>query len=140
MSDPQARDDDKLAAEVRVALPRPPRVPQEVDAAILASARRALVEPRVRPVRPFLRRVVVAAAAAVLVSGLSFWFRGTDPRDLDRSGQIDIVDAYLLAVRVEVGDVRVAESTDLDLTGDGQIDDHDVNAIAHFSVRLGSRR
>jgi hypothetical protein len=95
--------------------------------------------------------VVVAAAAAVILTGVVFWFRGTesepatslvavDPRDLDRSGQIDIVDAYLLAVRVAAGEFVDAKGAGPDVTGDGEIDGRDVNALALASVRLGNLR
>ncbi len=41
-----------------------------------------------------------AAAAALLIAAGAFWWP-SNPDDLDRNGRVDIVDAYLLALRSE---------------------------------------
>jgi hypothetical protein len=52
--------------------------------------------------------------------------------DVDQNGSVDILDAYALARRLERG--RSAEPMDLD--GDGQVDQRDVDWIAHRAVML----
>jgi hypothetical protein len=99
--------------------PAPLDVPAEVTRKIL------------RPRK--LWRPVAAAAAAILI-GAAAWIatRPSIPGDVDRSGRVDIVDAYGLAVRLRSGQVESGH----DLTGDGKIDDRDVDEIARRSVAL----
>jgi hypothetical protein len=100
----------------------PPRL--EVPAPV----RRRILRSRGRRGLPF------AAAAACLIGLASLWFARTgEPGDIDRSGSIDILDAYVLARnlrRAEVPDPR------WDVTGDGAVDARDVEAIARRSVLL----
>ena len=76
----------------------------------------------------------MAAAAAALLVGAVAWFalRPSIPGDVDRSGRVDIVDAYALAVRIRSGQLDAA----YDLNGDGKVDDQDVDEIARRSVAL----
>jgi hypothetical protein len=99
--------------------PAPVEVPADV--------RRRILAPR-RTWRP------VAAAAAALLVGAGAWFalRPSAPGDIDRSGRIDIVDAYALAVRIRSGQLDAA----YDLNGDGKVDDRDVEEIARRSVAI----
>ncbi len=55
------------------------------------------------------------------------------PGDIDGSGQIDILDALVLARRVEAG--SAAESR-WDLNADGRVDRHDAEVVARQAVRL----
>ena len=109
-------------------------VPPGRDRAILELARRELHRVKVRKLaRP--RLWWSAAAAALLVSaGVALWLPpGRDPRDIDRSGGVDIVDAYTLALRVRSG-----EPLDLrwDLNHDGVVDRKDAEVVAKESVSL----
>jgi hypothetical protein len=97
-------------------------VPPEVDRAVLAAfaPRRARV----------LRWVPAAAAAAILAAVL---LRDRVPGDVDGSGRVDILDAYLLALRIEGG---AGAGRALDVTGDGVVDRADVDRIARMSVTV----
>jgi hypothetical protein len=53
--------------------------------------------------------------------------------DLNRDGQIDILDAFVLARQVKQGD---SPDKRLDLNGDGVIDEKDVATIAAHAVKL----
>lgn len=108
-----------LAAQLT---PAPMDVPAEVT--------RRILRPR-RLWRP------VAAAAAALLIGAAAWFVTRpafpgEPGDVDRSGRVDIVDAYALAVRLRSGQAEAA----WDLNKDGRIDDRDVDEIARRSVAV----
>lgn len=102
-------------------------VPVSVKAQVLSRVRRGI----------FLRRI--ASAAAVLLAGAILWSatRATpQPDDLDRSGRVDILDAYLLARRIQTGG---SLDPSWDLNGDGVVDRRDVDEIARRSVALGRR-
>ena len=58
----------------------------------------------------------------------------TSPLDVDRSGRVDIVDAYLVARRLKS---MQAPDPKWDFNGDGRIDGADVDFIATRAVRLG---
>ena len=101
---------DELEKTLRARLQQaPPEVPAELDAAILLQARRQLRLRRRRPL-PW----VAAAAAAALVLGL-VWPRAEEPS----APRLDIVDAYVLAKRLERGS---AIEPRWDLNGDGRVD------------------
>lgn len=98
-------------------------VPAEVDEAILAAARARIAARRRAWI--VLRRVSIAATAAAAAIGLAVWIgqgglRSTttaemniaaltpadqvapaDPKDIDRNGHIDILDAFMLARRLD---------------------------------------
>jgi hypothetical protein len=54
--------------------------------------------------------------------------------DLNGDGRVDILDAFVLARRLEQGPVA---NRKLDLNGDGLVDRHDVEVLATHAVRLG---
>ena len=92
-----------------------------------AGVTRRILQPR-RTWKP-----VAAAAAAVLVAaGAWFATRPALPGDVDRSGRVDIVDAYALAIRLKSGQPEPGH----DLNGDGKVDERDVDEIARRSVAL----
>jgi hypothetical protein len=97
-------------------------VPPEIDRAILAAAAR----PRLRA-----RWWVPAAAAAALLVALTL--RERAPGDVDGSGRVDILDAYLLALRIEGG---AGAGRRFDVHGDGVVDRADVERIARLSVAV----
>ena len=118
------------------------QVPPEVDEAIRAMAHQKL-SPRPRHWR--LRHWVAAsaAAAAVLLVVLSVW-PGRRPSglpavesgpsmDLDESGRVDILDAFLLAR--SIGADRPLRE-EWDVNRDGVVDQGDVNFIGGSAVSL----
>ncbi|MEM6257013.1 MAG: dockerin type I domain-containing protein [Planctomycetota bacterium] len=54
------------------------------------------------------------------------------PGDLDASGNVDILDAYLLARQVEQG----GDTDAYDFNSDGRIDQHDIDLLASRAVAL----
>ncbi len=123
-----------------------PRVPVDVDRAVMAAARERL--------RPRRRRTVVlrwagamAAAVVLVVVGVAVTRdAGPEPapaaaaerlvavrEDLDGSGRVDILDAFWLARRIETSD---APSDTWDIDGDGAVGQGDVDLIAMAAVRV----
>jgi len=140
----------KLVEELRALHGRVPGVPVEVDRAVLAMARRRL-RARRRPV-PALRWALagaVAGAAALLAVGIVLGpleglkearLASAPPaapkllkEDLDGSGRVDILDAFLLARHIDAGSEPEGE---WDFSGDGAVDRRDVDALAQAAVRL----
>jgi hypothetical protein len=113
-------------------------VPRQVDEAVMAEARRVLRGSRRAAAgrrRARLAAAAVLALATVLVALVAS--QRTPPRvlvrgDVDGSGSVDIVDAYLLAGRLEAG----RSAAGADLNGDGAVDAADVQAIAMQAVAL----
>ncbi len=121
----------------------PVRVPPEVDEAVVAMARQRL-SPRRRQWR--LRRWLAAGAAvaAVVLLVFSVWpHRRLPPgpsvadsaptMDLDGSGRVDVLDAFLLA-RYLATSQALPEEWDVDQ--DGTVDQQDVTGIVMSAVRL----
>ena len=126
-----------------------PRVPARMDRAILSAARERL-SPKRRRVLVLKWAVPLAAAAAVLVAVGVVLPDGDKPalepawsvakvqvprarEDVDGSGQVDILDAFMLARRIEADDAP-ADTWDMD--GDGAVGQGDVDLIAMAAVRL----
>lgn len=119
-------------------------VPVEVDRAILSEARKHLGKKRPR-LRIGRWAVSAAAVAAVIVFAFVHDFDAGDSgqmamvdmeaikEDVDRNGRVDILDAFVLARRVEV-----SEGVDLqwDINGDGVVDSMDIDAVAARAVRI----
>lgn len=102
--------------------PPPLEVPPHVRRRILAAT-------RVRR-----RWTAISAAAGLIVAIASLWFpRPPQPGDVDRSGGIDILDAYTLARRLSRGE---PVDSRWDVTRDGKVDARDVDEIARRSVLL----
>lgn len=94
-------------------------VPPKIE--VPAEVTRRILRPR-RTWRP------VAAVAAALLVALGIWW-AVRPA----SRQVDIVDAYLVALRLRNG--QAVEST-WDLNADGKVDAQDVDEVARRSVAL----
>ncbi len=109
-----------------------PRVPPEVDEAILAAARRSLGRKRTR----IVRLAPWAAAAAVLVAGGAALIPTAEAQaaDVNRDGVVDMRDALALARRIEAKGAGGAARPDL--TGDGLVDRRDVDAVAAVALAL----
>jgi hypothetical protein len=117
-----------LVRALRSLQPRPIPIPRAVDEAILSAARARL---RRRPrLLPWALRLGLPAAALLAVTLYLFRANATD---VDGNGRLDIVDAYVLALRVEAG-----ESLDprFDFSGEGVVDRRDAEQLASLAVRL----
>ncbi len=134
-------------------------VPAEVDEAILTAARARIAARRRAWI--VLRRVSIAATAAAAAIGLAVWIgqggpqstpsaemniaaltpadhvAPTDPKDIDRNGHINILDAFMLARRLDERlRTTAGRSPDWDINGDGVVDQGDVDAVAMAAVSL----
>ena len=125
-----------------LARPESPSMPISpgTDRVVLAAIERGLTK---RPPLLFTmaRRLIPAAAAAVIVGCALLWLKGMPMRsapdalagsDLNRDGAVDILDALLLAREVERGTPRVT----WDVTRDGRVDAADIEAVARQAVTL----
>jgi len=122
-----------LAVELkRAARPPSPEIPAEIDARI-----RAMAHGRSRRAAYFGWPGLVAAAASVLLAAGVLW--GVRARrtglamDIDGSGRVDIVDAYLLSRRLKSRE-DVPSSWDVDR--DGEVGEADVSLVARRAVAL----
>ncbi len=137
--EPQVTAPQSLVDDLAALYGRPAPVPEHVDEAILAMARRRLA-PRRRPVR-VVRWAAAAAAAAVLAVALvpaarhALWPgpAAAIREDIDGNGRLDILDAFALA-RHLVGEEPV--KMEWDLNRDGVVDAADVDDVAYAAVRL----
>lgn len=130
-----------LVEALRALAPRKPTVPPALDEAILQQARLHLesLPSAQRRVVPF-PRWLAAAAALVLGVGVVFLFTREKHRetplvreDIDGNGQVDILDAFALARKLQAGAVSAAV---FDINGDGVIDQRDIDWIASRAVKL----
>lgn len=83
-----------------------------------------------------MHRWVGLAAAIALLIVLAPHRTATSPSlatDLDRNGEVNILDAFALARSLESGGRTLAA---WDVTGDGVVDERDVRAIAERAVRI----
>ena len=147
---------ERLAAEVRSQAAPRLAVPEEIDRAVLAMARERLSSPqpagRSDAARPAGRARVLRfplaariAAAVLLAFALGFWIArdtwfGGGAREVARgpggARAVDIVDAYVLALRIRSG---AALGPALDSNGDGLVDGKDVDELARRSVSISGR-
>lgn len=128
---------DALAAGLRSAYPPSSRLDTAaMDAVIRASAARQLADRSRRSARFAMHRWVGLAAAIALLIVLAPHRATTESTlatDLDRNGEVNILDAFALARSLESGGRTLAA---WDVTGDGVVDERDVRAIAERAVRL----
>jgi len=136
--------------------------PADLDERILAESRRAL-SPANRHRRQLRRAAPLAAAAGLAIAGwigFTLWMNpgtsqpgktgttrpggstiaqgptteSTNPYDIDRSGRVDILDAFRIAIAL---DRNEPTESAWDVTGDGLITVADVDTIAQAGVALG---
>ena len=114
---PQEAVNTELMTDLRRLYGRDVPVPPAVDEAILGAARARIV--RRRRAWIVLRRVSIAATAAAAAVGLAVWIgqsgrraarmsesmvaavTAAGPKDIDRNGRVDILDAFMLARHLE---------------------------------------
>ena len=151
---------DALARDLRSLYARDVRVPVSLDAAILSQARAGFA--RRRRFRLAVRGAMVAAggaaAAAVVLVAVRFAGPGAGesqnpvarqphaapvavaqvPEDVDRSGRVDILDAFVVARLVDLQ--GQLDNRPYDVNGDGTVDQADVDRIATAAVDTSARR
>lgn len=143
MEDDQFRDlPDGLVEDLGGLYRRPVAVPAERDRLILSGARAQMAKRR--RLRLVMRLSGAAAAVAAVVALVLQTPTIPDAEkqvrpavavnDVNRDGVVDIVDAYVLARRVEAAGVV---QTQWDFDGDGVVDRKDADAIAADVVSLG---
>ena len=132
-----------------------PAVPPALDAAILADARAGFARRRRFALarRVGIAALGTAAAAALAVLALRPAMTGVEPQpgtgvqhlsvvtaaaaeDVDHSGKVDILDAFVVAKLIEV-DSQINET--YDVNGDGKVDQSDVDRIASVAVAVDTR-
>jgi hypothetical protein len=120
-------------------------VPPEIDRAILDKASNKFLHRQKR--NRIVRRIGIAAAtAAVILLAFSLdlskrsktqvptaSLAQTVSFDIDKSGRVDILDAFKLARHIESA---ATVDTNLDMNGDGIINQDDVDSIATAAVSL----
>jgi hypothetical protein len=148
--DNQHEQDEALEAPPRLvsALKRLPQervfIPPTADEAILRAAQRHLNPPRGARFGWFRFMPWVAAAAAILLLvSIPQFSKRPAPRpahdstfargDLNHDGRVDILDAFALARQLKQGGTR---NLQLDVNGDGVVDERDVAALAARAVKL----
>ena len=144
---------DALVADLRGVYARDVHVPRELDSRILNDARAGFA--RRNRFRSRLIYSGFAAAAAILIVGillpelyptahdmpgqrvathmLTVMPATPQAEDIDHSGKVDILDAFVVAKLVETG--KQAQAT-YDVNGDGKVDQSDVDRIAHAAVAV----
>lgn len=128
---------DQLAESLRKAEERRNLfVPPALDREILKQAREHLTgEPKGRPFG-FWNWFALSTATALIALLIFLLPRFKTPtvarEDINRDGQVDILDAMALAKSVEASAANPA----LDQNGDGQLNESDVRAIALAAVRI----
>ncbi len=143
---PGPQDLPDLARDLAALANQRIEVPSDIDDAVMAAARSALSERRRGTVagRRWAPWTAAAAGLALVVWAGSLLLTRTVPLrgvpqqlvsvpgDLDRSGRVDILDAFALARQL---DSDIAPTAG-DFNGDGRVDRADVDAIAMAAVRL----
>ena len=143
---PGPQDLPDLARDLAALGSRHFEVPGDIDDAVMAAARSALSERRRGNLaaRRWARWTAAAAGLALVVWIGSVLTRqpvvqptalrqlASVPGDFDRSGRVDILDAFALARQLDSDVVPTLG----DFNGDGRIDRADVDAIAMAAVRL----
>ncbi len=138
---------ERLARDLRQLAKVEMIVPNQIEDDLRAMAARHLA-PRNR-LRIHLRRAAPLAAAAglALTVGVALWATngrrsGPGPKtnspaaiamDIDGSGRVDILDAFVIARAIEAGSLL---SSAWDVTDDGVVDLRDADAVASAAVSL----
>ncbi len=136
---------DRLRKALGDLYARGPAVPRGVDEAIVGLARRRLGNWRTFRVALRWTGAAVAAAAMIVLGIRLTWPDAPQPmmpqmviraEDVNADGRVDMVDAYLLARRVQAGTTEPR----FDFKVDGRIDQSDVDAVALRAVALTGGR
>jgi hypothetical protein len=149
MSDPEQNAYDpadarysKLAAGLRDLDREHVFVPPTVDTVVMRQAKEHLNPARRGWPWRFKLAPWLASAACLVAGALLGWLLFLEPQgsmkltkkeDLDGNGQVDILDAFFLARKLQAG---TAGEPHLDINGDGLVNQNDIDAIASQVVAL----
>ena len=151
-NNPDLKVSDEFKADLGNLFKPQHSVPPEIDRAVLDKAARKLIRPQRR--HYIIRRIgIVAATAAVVILAFSLdlarksspsttvtYFAEAKSADIDRSGRVDILDAFKLARQIEAANnsesILSLREQGLDMNGDGLVNQGDVEFIAKAAVRL----
>jgi len=151
MLNPEELDDlpelpSGLASELKSRYGPVPEIPEAIDRAILADARRHLHQTiPVRARSNWRWRLAVIGSSVAAACMLFLAFKSQEPqqpanvahdrgseRDLDGNGRVDILDAFAVAREIQSG----RSQPEFDINGDGRLTQADVNEIAQRAVTL----
>jgi len=165
-NDPILDAPEKLRAALARSQSRRVIVPTAVDDAVLRAAREQLAkpafgvppsggpaEPRKRGTPNFIEELLAglaslfggrrfapltAVVATIVAAGVLVWLTvhpraAVRPEDLNADGRVDMLDAFALARELQQGSTPRPQ---LDLNGDGVVDNRDVQVLAARAVRL----
>ena len=117
---------DRLKSDLGALFKAEHPVPPEVDRAILDKASQRFVRPK-RHIRVFRWAGPVAAAAGIIIVACVFLNQSTPQMDIDRNGQVNILDAFKLAKQIQSTN---NPDKKWDINGDGFVNRGDVDFVA----------
>ncbi|HUT28443.1 MAG TPA: dockerin type I domain-containing protein [Sedimentisphaerales bacterium] len=142
----------KLSTDLKALFEPQGSVPPQVDRAIMDRANKRFVRRGRRLVVRWAGSAAAAAAVIILVllvdpshkrtsrqaaesfdAGKTSLAAADLPPDIDRSGRVDILDAFKLARHIKAGG---QPNKKWDMNGDGLVDRKDVDLVAFAAVRL----
>jgi hypothetical protein len=123
---------DRLKSDLGSLFEAKQSVPPEVDRTILDKASKRFAKPK-RRIRVFRWIGPVAAAAAIIIVACVFLNQSTPQMDIDRNGQVNILDAFKLAKQIQSTN---NPDKKWDINGDGLVNRGDVDFVASNAVRL----
>lgn len=125
---------EKLAEALRAFQKQRVFVPPQVDEKILAAAHEHFQQQQKRKIISLPRWAALAASVA-LICGMIYFAQTRNQNyaaeDINRDGAVDILDAFVLARKIEAGETR-----DADFNRDGTVDSQDISVIASEVVQL----
>jgi hypothetical protein len=135
----------KLVAALKQLQREPLFIPKTTDEAVLRAARQHLGARQSRKAvlfgiwKPWLAAATVAVLLLAVMPQFLRHFpsQGNQARsareDVNHDGRVDILDAFALASQIKAGRLPTLQ---MDLNGDGVVDERDVATIAARAVRL----
>ena len=138
---------DRLSRDIRSLANVEMIVPNQIERDLLARAQRHLAPRNRLRIHPRRAAPLAAAAGLALTVGVALWAtsgRRSSPvptinpaaqiaMDIDGSGRVDILDAFVIARAIESGS---SLSSTWDVTHDGVIDLRDADAVAATAVSI----
>jgi len=127
---------EKLKSDLGTLFKAEHPIPPEVDRAILDKAAQRFVRTK-RGIRVFRWAGPITAAAAIIIVACVFLNQSTPQMDVDRNGQVNILDAFKLAKQIQSTN---NPDKKWDINGDGLVNRGDVDFVASAAVSLSLRK